>query len=100
MNPKILQLFQEQYQNVPQQIFNTFIVDDTVGRNFEFRIDYTSRSYVKRLVLNSANGTIYTLNTDFVDDQISKTALFKLDLAEVYTRITKSRIIPITETCV
>ena len=58
-------------------------MDDTVGRNFEFRIDYTSRSYIRSLTLNAADGTIYDISTDFIDDQQSKTALFKLDLAEV-----------------
>lgn len=65
-------------------ISKTFIVDDTVGRNLEFRIDYTNRNYIRSLTLNSSDGTSYDLNADFTDDQKSKTAVFQLDLAEVW----------------
>lgn len=32
--------------------------------------------YIRSLTINSASGTIYDLNNDFIDDQQSKTALF------------------------
>lgn len=75
------QLFQRQYRNVASgTISESFIVDDSVGRNFVFRADYTQRSYIKEFAMRSPTGAVYNQLTF---DDTAKVALFKLPMADV-----------------
>jgi len=63
-------------------VANTFIIDPTVGRNMVLRIDYTTKTFVKDINIRSPSGIIY--NSNFENDDATKSIFFKQTLAEVY----------------
>ena len=75
------QLFQHQYQNI-LSVTESFYVDASVGRNFNFRVDYTQRTFIQSFTLTAPDGTIYNNQLQF--DDTAKVAQFKLPLAQVH----------------
>ena len=72
-------------------ISESFAVDYTVGRNFVFRIDYTSKSYLQSFSLKSPTGTIYT---QLIYDDVAKVATFKLPQADVIESTKRKKFYP------
>ncbi len=62
-----VQLFQKKYQLGFRHIFqDSVIVDSTIGRNFTFRVDYTSKNFLLSFSVMTPSGQDY--NTLIFDD--------------------------------